>query len=253
MRPFESRCTDGGTLVLDGRVRAVFTDRTGEPPDRNFSYDAGDAADVSEARNWAAALVGARVDSQVWCEQVHGARLARAGSEQAGGPGGEPLPGTDALVCAETGIACGVVAADCAPLLLVAENAFAVVHVGWRGLVAGIVVSAARSLRNVTGADAGTFTAVVGPHIGPCCFEVGRDVADSMARVAPRSVGGETSGGRARADLGGAIRHELGAFGVRCESVGFGCTMCDRRWFSHRRGDPQRQALVVCRVERHGG
>lgn len=252
MRPFESRCTDGGTLVLDGRVRAVFTDRTGEPPDRNFSYDAGDAADVSEARNWAAELVGAPAGSQVWCEQIHGARLERAGREQAGGPGGEPVRGTDALVCTEPGIACGVVAADCAPVLLVADDAFAVVHVGWRGLVAGIVGRAARSLRDLAGSATGPFTAVVGPHIGPCCFEVDHEVAESMARVDPRSVK-PAAGGRARADLGGAVRSELEGFGVRCASVGFGCTMCDGRWFSHRRGDRQRQSLVACRVPRRDG
>jgi copper oxidase (laccase) domain-containing protein len=45
-----------------------------------------------------------------------------------------------------------------------------VLHAGWKGLLAGIVESAAQ----IQGPG---FAAVVGPTIGPCCYEVGEEVA----------------------------------------------------------------------------
>ena len=61
------------------------------------------------------------------------------------------------------------------PIALARTNggrpAVAVLHAGWRGLLAGIVAAGVDAL------GAGPIAAAVGPSIGPCCYEVGAEVA----------------------------------------------------------------------------
>jgi YfiH family protein len=128
-----------------------------------------------------------------------------------------------------------VLVADCLPVALVAPEAVAMLHAGWRGLAGGVVAEGVGALRR---AGASRVAAAVGPGAGPCCYEVGDEV---------RAVFGT----RARTvDLGAIARGQLAAAGVEeVHDVGL-CTMCDpERFFSHRRdgGVTGRQAGVVWR------
>jgi hypothetical protein len=65
--------------------------------------------------------------------------------------------------------------ADCLPIAIVRTEeprALAVVHAGWRGLAEGVVAEGVSRL------GAGAKAAVIGPAIGPCCYEVGPEVSD---------------------------------------------------------------------------
>jgi copper oxidase (laccase) domain-containing protein len=132
-----------------------------------------------------------------------------------------------------------LVTADCLPVALAASNGarrLAVLHVGWRGLLAGIADSGVAAV----GAAA---AAAIGPGIGPCCYEVGEDVAAPFrARFGPEVVQGS------RLDLPLAAELALREAGVESvERVG-GCTACDaKRYFSHRRdrGRTGRQGIVA--------
>ena len=81
----------------------------------------------------------------------------------------------DALWTDEPGVPVAVLTADCLPIALARANgdepALAVVHAGWRGLLGGVVENAVAAL-------GGSAVAIVGPAIGPCCYEVGDDVAE---------------------------------------------------------------------------
>ena len=132
--------------------------------------------------------------------------------------------------------------ADCLPIALVRENgdapAVAVVHAGWRGLLAGIVGVAAETLGD-------GLQACVGPAIGPCCYEVGPEVAEPFAEA----FGGDVLHGR-NLDLWTAAERALRAAGVeQVERVDL-CTACNPdRFFSHRRtGQPRGVQGVVARV-----
>ena len=118
--------------------------------------------------------------------QVHGAAVRRAGG--AGEPG-------DGLWTDTPGQPLLVFTADCLPVAIVRSNggpaAAAALHVGWRGLLAGIVANAVAAL------DGGTLAAAIGPGIGPCCYQVGDEVAGPFARGTARKASatdGSTSG-----------------------------------------------------------
>jgi polyphenol oxidase len=85
----------------------------------------------------------------------------------------------DALLENTPGSVVAVKTADCIPILLVDERlrAVAAVHAGWRGTAARIVARAVETMGERFGTRAADLHAAIGPGIGPCCYEVGPEVA----------------------------------------------------------------------------
>jgi hypothetical protein len=130
-----------------------------------------------------------------YVHQVHGAH-----AEVADRPG--DLGDADAIVVTTPGLPVTVATADCIPVIIEGDAGAAVVHAGWRGVVAGIVDAALAALneRGVT-----PLRAAIGPGIGPCCYEVGDEVVDQVPGHAA-----ETTWGTQSVDLPGAVATQLG-------------------------------------------
>ncbi len=161
-------------------------------------------------------------------QQVHGGAVVRVT-----GPGdaGE----ADALWTTVRRLPIAVFTADCFGVVLVAEGGVGVAHCGWPGANAG-VVGALRSTMERAGHR--PVKAVIGPGIGPCCFEVGPEVAELFEGHHAVTTWGTTS-----VDLPSVIAHQLGE--VQAWSSGH-CTHHEEGWFSHRRrGDGERLATLA--------
>lgn len=137
-----------------------------------------------------------------------------------------------------------VLVADCVPLILSAPHAIGAVHCGWRGVAAGMVGQALESLCALAEAEPTGISAVMGPAIGACCYEVGEEV---IAGFGERGLKSAVDG--RMLDLPHAIRLELTAAGVDPDAIdGVGiCTSCNPELFySHRRDGPTgRQAGIA--------
>lgn len=94
----------------------------------------------------------------------------------------------DALITAEKGIAIGVFTADCVPVILVDTHnrIAAVVHAGWKGTELKITSKVLNYMMSNMGTDSKDITAAIGPSIGPCCFEVGLEVAEKFTCIFER-------------------------------------------------------------------
>ena len=115
----------------------------------------------------------------VRASQVHGSRVivvSEAPAANAVVDAGE----CDALVTSLPGVALAVQTADCVPVILAAADAVGVVHAGWRGAAAGVAREAAHAFLALT-RDPDSVRAWLGPAIGPCCYEVGPEVAGRFA------------------------------------------------------------------------
>jgi hypothetical protein len=136
----------------------------------------------------------------------------------------------DALLENTPGSVVAIQTADCLPILLVDERhrAVAAVHAGWRGTVAGIAQRAVEAMRRQFGSAPRDLHAAIGPGIGPCCYEVGPEVAAQFGRQ-----------GRAHLDLGQANRRQLMDAGVTPERIYASnlCTMCRSEEFESFRRD----------------
>jgi len=164
--------------------------------------------------------------------QVHGQVVRRA--EGRGEPGDgvwSDTPGEPLLVFT----------ADCLPVALARGNgerpAIAALHVGWRGLLAGIVQNAAAAL------GGGRLAAAIGPGIGPCCYEVSDEVSEPF-----RKRFGSGIVARRHLDLWRATEQALRAAGAATVMRVDLCTACNpETFFSHRRdgGRTGRQGLIA--------
>jgi len=200
-----------------------------------------DRDNVAENRRRACGAVGANPETATMAWQHHGAEVRQAE------PRGIVTPGTqfdrcDGLWSEEPDQAMMLLTADCLPVALARDSGargpgLAILHVGWRGLLAGIVAAGARAL------GGGKLAAAVGPGIGPCCYEVGPEVAESFRREYGDGVLLD-----GRLDLWTAAEQALREAG--CDEVERTdlCTYCHPElFFSHRRdhGLTGRQGVVA--------
>jgi len=220
------------TLRLPGGADVVWSEKC------DGDLRPGGEAGAAALRAWAGRPV-------VWVQQVHGRGVVVVDADGQWAKEGGRAGQADGLVSAVAGVALAVVTADCVPLALSSdEGVIAAVHVGWRGLLDGVVASAVDSMR-LLGA-----TRIVGA-LGPCiragCY--GFDAVDRaplVRRFGPSVEATTTSGGPAL-DLAGATHCALLDADAELVYDTRDCTACSAdRWFSHRaRAEPGRQAMVV--------
>ena len=167
--------------------------------------------------------------SATWAtvRQVHGNDVVKVANS---GDAGK----ADAVWTTEHGLPVAVFTADCFGVVMSAPGAVGVAHAGWKGVLAGVVAE----LRSAMAREGHTPTrAVIGPGIGPCCFEVGADVSGEFPED-----GAKTTWQTNSVDLPGSILRQLRGL----ETWGSeSCTYHDPAWFSHRRnGKPDRLGAV---------
>jgi polyphenol oxidase len=201
---------------------------TGDEPER-----------VDENRRRLCAKVGADLERFTLNRQEHSAVVHRAHAGRRGEPG-------DGLWTDERGVPMVALGADCLLIAIArAESkapALAVLHAGWRGLLEGVVASAAAAL------DGGRKAAVIGPAIGPCCYEVGDEVAEPFRQAFGPDV---VVGGR-RLDLWTSAERALEDAGCATVERLDLCTACNPDlFFSERRtGKPRGTHGVIGFVDR---
>ena len=150
--------------------------------------------------------------------QVHGTRVVEVNRP------GQVEKEADALFTRVAGLVVAVMAADCAGVVVGGRGGVGVAHAGWRGVSAGVVVSLMEAMRS---AAVGPAWAAVGPFIGPCCFEVGPEVARRFL-----SQGALSRQGKPSVDLGGVLAEQLGDLPTWWSER---CTVHQPGCFSHRR------------------
>ncbi len=163
-----------------------------------------------------------------WLRQRHGTDVLRATRP---GPTGDG----DALIVSESGVAATVFVADCVPVLIAAGDSVAAVHAGWRGLASGVLASALRELSRDSFRGGASAEAWIGPAIGPCCYEVGEEVAVQVESRSGAEVVTRRPGRKPHLDLPLAASRQLAGLGVAPVSTVERCVRCSPEWWSYRR------------------
>lgn len=175
--------------------------------------------------------------------QVHGNVVRRVTEADVRRLGSDAPYEADGLVTDVPGLALICFTADCVPVLLhdPAAGVAAAVHCGWRSSVADILRVAVEAMCEM-GAAPDTICAGIGPAIGGCCFQVGREVIDA----ADAYLGGDLDGlyrpdagqaGKYFLDLKGANARRLEQLGLPAVNIAVSdaCTICRHEIFwSHR-------------------
>jgi polyphenol oxidase len=208
-------------------------ERAGGPSD--FALFTDDPPGDARSR-WAALAGSLGFSSIVHARQVHGRNVVA--HDAARGHGLEIGRDADGHASATPGVLMAVTVADCVPIYLVDPDreAAAILHAGWRGVVAGILERGLEVLKTRFGTDPGDLLVHLGPAICGTCYEVGPEVL--------RNLGLPDPGTPAPVDLRGLLGSRATASGVDPVRLtrSAHCTLCgDSPFFSHRRGDRERQ------------
>ena len=151
------------------------------------------------------------------------------------GPADPVVPEADATYTDVAGLALGVLAADCAPVLLADPQARIVgaAHAGREGMAAGVVTELLTAM-SAAGADPARVRAVIGPHICGGCYEVPEQMRARIAGKLPEA-GCVTRAGTPGIDVGAGIEAQLARAGVRAVSRDPRCTAETSGLYSYRR------------------
>jgi polyphenol oxidase len=181
-----------------------------------------DSENVDENRRRLCETVGVDPERLALNRQVHAATVNRAQA-------GERTKDGDGLWTDEPDVPMLAFSADCLPIALArveGSPGLALLHAGRMGLLEGIVEAGVAALGS-------PIAAIIGPGIGPCCYEVGEDIlAAYRARFDPGVIQGRNL------DLWTAAEDVLRQAGVEAIERVDVCTACDDRFFSHRRDGP---------------
>lgn len=175
-----------------------------------------------------------------WLRQVHGSTVVQVSyaGEHAGAE-------ADGAVTSTANSPLAVVTADCAPVALIGSKGFAVVHAGWRGVVAGVIDRATRLLAEQGSEPVAT---VLGPCIQPAVYEFGSADLGSLVDSFGASVRSVTSDGKPALDLPALVAQSCRRAGwTEPTAIGGGPLACTSGpgFYSHRaRGDTGRQTMV---------
>lgn len=236
MARLESVTTAGVTVLTDLGLRAehgiviAFTQRTGgrsAAPYEGLDLAAhvGDAPECVDANRSALldSLGLAQMRERLTVpEQVHGTTLRVVGGDDTGmgayaRSGGRPqVPATDALLTAEQDTPLMLCFADCVPVVIVATGptpAVAVAHAGWRGALGRIPGLAAAATAEKAGCSTADLTAYIGPHIGPCHYQVDDALLSQFT-----DTFGSMAAAQGRLDLGAVVSESLNEVGVPLSS-----------------------------------
>jgi polyphenol oxidase len=188
------------------------------------------------------AAVGAPGWPLIKLKQIHSATVVNVEDTSAAGDAVEG----DAAVTSLRGVMIGVQTADCVPILIAAGggDVVAAIHAGWRGTAAHIAERTVAELTEEHRIDANGLVAVIGPHIGVCCYEVGEDV---VAMSNPVFIEHRPEWSNPHLNLAGANRFQLSQAGIPAAQIETSllCTKCRTDLFHSYRRDGKRMGHML--------
>jgi polyphenol oxidase len=194
-----------------------------------------DPANVAENRRRMAEQMGVASTHFLTLHQIHSPDAVVA----AGPWPGASRPRADAIVTRTEGLAIGVTAADCGPILFVDPSARVIgaAHAGWKGALTGVVESTVAAMETL-GAERSGIVAAIGPLIRQHSYEVGDEFVERFVEADAENalffIPSEREN-HAMFDLAGFIRMRLENAGVlMIDDIGVD-TYSDERFYSYRR------------------
>jgi len=231
---------------------------TGPYSSLNLGFPAGDRVDdvrqnqtlVEEAFD----VPGGRL---ILMRQVHGNRIRVLDGD---GPLPEGLPECDGLITGRPEVALGIRTADCVPLFFVdrVRRVIGAAHAGWRGTARGIAAAMVETLAGRFSSRREDLLAVIGPAIGPCCYQVDAPVFAAFSAMPGAGLFFRPCREKERwmVDLVLANRLQIREAGVPSENIyttGL-CTACRQDlFFSHRAGGGRAGRQINLIMLREGG
>ncbi len=163
---------------------------------------------------------------------------------------GDYIPIADAMLTRIPNKLLGVKTADCLPILLYnpAVQVVGVIHAGWRGLANGVILNTIDKMHAFYSAAPENTYFSIGPGICKNCYEVGREVIDSINAITEvKDAFTQTSKSKGMLDTRAIADRQIQAAGVPKSNIFHVnlCTRCSPGFHSHRTGSKERQVSYI--------
>ena len=176
-----------------GKVHHAFSTRRGGVSQgwfssMNLSLKRGDdPSAVMENFQRMSQATGTYIGDMVFSDQVHGTRILYVDQQYRGsGILKEPMvEAVDGLITDKKHVALVTFHADCVPLFFLdpVREVIGLAHAGWRGTLYRIGANMIEMMKDDFDCDPADILVGIGPSIGPCCFEVGKDVYEPFRKA----------------------------------------------------------------------
>lgn len=186
--------------------------------------------------------LGIEKEKFIGLNQVHGDRIEIVNKVVKG----NFISNTDALLTNKADLYLSVRTADCLPIYLFdpSSKVVGLIHAGWRGIKKEIIKKTIEKAKRELGLDSGVTLIGVGPSIGPCHFEVKKDVEKEFISYPNEIIKKQ---GKTFIDLRSIARKQLMEAGIQRENIEIStiCTFDDKDYFSFRRDKPRRTEAQI--------
>jgi len=175
------------------------------------------------------------IKNLIYMDQVHGSDVAVIEHTME-----NKIASCDALITNVSNIPLMVMVADCVPILFydAVKKVIAVAHAGRNGTFLRIAEKTVLKMQEQFSCKSDDIMVGIGPSIGSCCYEVGKELAD----ICIKSFGEGyimIKEEKYFLDLQSLNRAQLLAVGIPDKNIEISsiCTACDENYFSYRRED----------------
>lgn len=206
----------------------------------NLGYQTGDAQhNIEENRKRFFQAIEIISEQVAVPEQIHDNQIAKVDN-----PG--HFPETDGLITNVPRIVLSIQTADCLPIFLLdpVRPAIGLIHAGWRGTEAKISQKAVKAMSDHFETKPDDLQIFFGPSIGPCCYNIGPDVAEHFSNK--YITKGKLNLWKCNMDQ--LIQMGMSSHQIRMSRL---CTACHPEWFfSHRRsGGKTGRMNAICMLK----
>ncbi len=226
------------STLLQNRTGLVhaFTDR--ESGNIAFHVEDDPQAVHRQQKNLAS-MLGYDLNKLVHMCQIHSDTVVPVGDEH----GYDTPPTCDALITDRPGQPLMVMVADCTPVLMYdpEKKVIAAVHAGRKGAFENIVGKCIARMTEGFGCNPHKLVAVLGPSIGACCYEVGKEIDEEAKRLG-LAYAMQEQNGHFYLNVNAIILKQLEAAGVAERNIEQleTCTSCENETFFSYRADGQK-------------
>ncbi len=240
----------GFSTRLGGKSTGIFASM-------NLGFGRGDLDEnVRENYDRFMNSIGIQTQNLVISDQVHETVVRRAGIEDRGKGYCYPkdYKGVDGHITNEPEVALLIYTADCVPLFFADKkhHAVGISHSGWRGTVSKMASVTVKRMNQEYQTDPQDLVVVIGPSIGPECYEVSEDVALQFQKAYTKEQIQQIlkpckEKGKYLLDLWSANRFALLEAGIKKQNIICSklCTMCRQDlFFTHRGSGGKRGSLA---------
>lgn len=201
--------------------------------------------------------LGIDIEDLVLTDQVHKENVLEVDEEDRGkGLSRESnLKEVDGFITNKKNVALVTFYADCVPLFFLdpVNKAIGLSHAGWKGTVKRIGQKTLNKMIETYGTDPKDILIGIGPSIGECCFEVGKEVIEIIKEnfEDAESYFYEKDNGKFMLDLWAINKDQFLEMGVLESNITVSniCTKCNKNTFFSHRGDNGKTGSLAAIME----